>query len=72
LDNHSWFFIHGCCVQDWCHIPILLTIDRVVEGSNGQNLTKGIMDIFMVVNGLAKVEIPKRLLCFGANSVSTF
>jgi hypothetical protein len=30
------------------------------------------MDTFMVVNGLAKVEIPKRLLCFGANNVSTF
>jgi hypothetical protein len=59
-------------VQDWCHIPILLTIDCVVEGSNGQNMTKGIMDIFMVVSGLTKVEVPKMLLCFGANSVSTF
>jgi hypothetical protein len=24
LDNQSWIFFHGCCVQDWCHIPILL------------------------------------------------
>jgi hypothetical protein len=59
-------------VEDWCHIPILLTIDCVVEGSNGQNLTKGITNTFMVVSGLTKVEVPKMLLCFGANNVSTF
>jgi hypothetical protein len=50
----------------------LQLVNCVVEGSNGQNLTKGIMDTFMVVSGLTKVEVSKKLLCFGANSVSTF
>ncbi len=72
LDNQSWIFVHGYCVQDWCCIPILLTIDYVVEGSNAQNLTKVIMDILMVASGLIKVEIPKRLLCFGENNVNIF
>jgi hypothetical protein len=43
-----------------------------VEGSNAQNLTKVIMDIIMVAGNLIKVEVPKRLLCFGENNVNTF
>ncbi len=43
-----------------------------MEGSNAQNLTKIIMDIFTVDGGLIKVEVPKRLLCFGENNVNIF
>jgi hypothetical protein len=50
----------------------LLQIDRVVEGSNAQNPNKIIMDTLMGTSGLVKVEVPKRLLCFGGNGVSTF
>jgi hypothetical protein len=50
----------------------LLPNDRVVEGSNAQNPNKVVMDTLMVTNGLVKVEVPKRLLCFGANGMNTF
>ncbi len=30
------------------------------------------MNTLMATSGLVKVEVPKRLLCFGANGVSTF
>jgi hypothetical protein len=43
-----------------------------VEGSNAQNPNKVIMNTLMAINGLVKVEVPKRLLCFGANGVNTF
>jgi hypothetical protein len=43
-----------------------------VEGPNAQDLTKAITNILMSVNGLTKVEVPKKLLCFGADGVSTF
>ncbi len=43
-----------------------------MEGSNAQNLTKVIMDIFMVASGLIKVEKPKRLLCFSEINVKLF
>jgi hypothetical protein len=50
----------------------LLQIGHVVEGSNAQNPNKVIMNTLMATSGLVKVEVPKRLLCFGANGVSTF
>ncbi len=50
----------------------MLVVDHVVERSNAQDLTKVIMDILVNVNGLTKVEVPKKLLCFGAHGVSTF
>ncbi len=43
-----------------------------MEGPNAQNQTKVIMDILMVASGLIKVEVSKRLLCFGENNVNTF
>jgi hypothetical protein len=72
LDNHSWIYVHGYYVQDWCCIPILLVVDHVVEGSNAQDLTKVITDILVSINGLTKAEVPKKLLCFGVDGVSTF
>jgi hypothetical protein len=41
-----------------------------VEGSNAQNLIKVIMDTLVAIGGLTKVEVPNRLLCFGANGVN--
>jgi hypothetical protein len=41
-----------------------------VEGSNAQNLIKVITDTLVAISGLTKVEVPNRLLCFGANGVN--
>jgi hypothetical protein len=35
-------------------------------------MTKVIMNILTVASGLIKVEVPKRLLCFGENNVNIF
>jgi hypothetical protein len=72
LNNQSWIFVHVYYVQDWCCIPILLIVDHVVERPNAQDLIKVITDILMSVNGLTEIEIPKKLLCFGADGVNIF
>jgi hypothetical protein len=40
MDNQSWIFIHGYCVEESCHIPILLVVEHVLEGSNAHTLTR--------------------------------
>lgn len=70
MDYQNWISIHGYCVQDQCRIPILLTTNHVVEGSNAQNLIKVIIDTLVAINGLTKVEVSNRSLCFGANGVN--
>jgi len=46
LDNHSWLFVHYYVVENWVRILILIFLDRVVEGSWPNNLTKVIMETF--------------------------
>jgi hypothetical protein len=52
LDNQSWIFFHGGCVQDLCHIPILLEVKHNVKKSNAHNLTKVILATFVNFGGL--------------------
>jgi hypothetical protein len=58
LDNQSWIFFHGYCVQDWCHIPILLLVEHNGKGSNAQNLTNVILTTFVNFGGLIEEEEP--------------
>jgi len=50
----------------------LFSIERIFKDSNAYNLMKVIMNSLFNVKGLAKVEVPSRLLCFGVNSVNAF
>jgi len=31
VDNQSWKPIHSNNVQDWCHIPIFIYLEHVIE-----------------------------------------
>jgi hypothetical protein len=72
FDNQSSISIHGYCVQDWCHIFVLLLVEHIVEGSNAQKLTKVILAALINFGGMIEKEIANQLLCFGANSVNIF
>jgi hypothetical protein len=56
FDNQSWIFFHGCCVQDWCCIPIFLSVKPNVKRYNAHNLTKVILATFVNFGGLIKKE----------------
>jgi hypothetical protein len=30
IDNKSWISIHSYVVQDWCRIPILISLEQVI------------------------------------------
>jgi hypothetical protein len=46
IDNQSWISIHYYVVQDWCHLPILIFLEQIIEGGGSNNLIKVIMGIF--------------------------
>jgi len=62
VDNQSWVSIHGYVVKDWCEIPILLTTERVVDGSNLYNLTDVFINSLVINGGLFQDNIANRLI----------
>jgi hypothetical protein len=53
-NNHTWIFVHGYCVQDWCRILILLSIEHILEGSNIENMMKVILSFLIQYRMLNK------------------
>ena len=72
IDNGSWISIHAYVVQNWCRVPYLISLQRVVEGSGADNLTLVIMDALTQAAKMERLALAKTLLCFGADGVSTF
>ena len=72
-DNSSWIAIHAYVFVNWCRVPLLLTIQKLEsDGATSNNLTTVIRDALSVGGGVSDTEIAERLLCFGADVVSSF
>jgi len=57
IDNQSWLFIHDYVLEGWKHIPILLTLERVMEIGNPNHLTKLIWGNLINYGGLTKMKL---------------
>ena len=72
-DNTSWIAIHAYVMVNWCHVPLLLTIQKMdSDGATANKLTSVIMAALIARGGVSDAEIAGKLLCFGADDVSTF
>jgi hypothetical protein len=72
INNHSWLSIHVYVKEEWKRLPILLNLQRVVDGSIIDNLTYLIIQSLVEYGGLNEAAIAKKLICFGANGVMVF
>jgi hypothetical protein len=72
VDNQSWLSLHAYIIKEWSQIPILLSLERVVEGADAGNLTRVIIQALLTVGGLTGESLSSKLICFGANGVSIF
>jgi hypothetical protein len=43
VDNKSWLSLHAYIIKEWSQIPILLSLERMVEGADAGNLTRVII-----------------------------
>ncbi len=72
IDNQSWLLVHKYVVYNWLHIPIFLSIERVVIGLSVDNLIHVLMQSLMNQGGLTKDMIGKRFMTFGVDGVYVF
>jgi len=72
VDNGSWLCIHGYIVENYVRVPLLISLQRLVEGATADALTLVIMKALEGAGDLTFQQISKRLTCFGADGVSTF
>ncbi len=52
-------------VDCWITLPILVSIEKVIDGSSSNNLIEVIMAALLKGGGLTKEDLSKKLLCFG-------
>jgi hypothetical protein len=57
LDNQSWINIHIYTIQDWERVPMLLCLQRVIEGDGADNITKMIFGALTKECGLTPHHI---------------
>ena len=38
IDNGSWIYFHAYVVQNWNRVPLLISLEKVVQGSGSDNL----------------------------------
>jgi hypothetical protein len=57
-------------IQNLVKIPIFIYLDRVFEGLGSDNLTKVIVEVLTIGEGLPINQIAQKFICFGANGVN--
>jgi len=72
MDNQSWLSMHYYVMHNWVRIPILISLDRVVERLGSDNLTKVIMKALMINGCVLRDQIAQKLICFGVDGVNVF
>lgn len=72
IDNQSWLSIHCYVVKEWKRMPILLTLQRVVDGCTADKLTSLIVNSTLEIGGLSKKELAEKLVSFGGDGAAVF
>jgi hypothetical protein len=52
VDNQSWISIHVYIISDWERVPLLLSLERVIEGGSAESITKIILGALAKQGGL--------------------
>jgi len=60
------------CGANYVRILIIISLDRVFEGSSNGKLTKVIMEVLTIGGGLPRNQIAQKFICFGADGVNVF
>jgi hypothetical protein len=72
IDNQSWISIHVYFVHNWCRIPLLVGLEKIIESPSASNLTKILVSCLEKTGGIDKEQIAKMLLSFGTDGASVF
>jgi hypothetical protein len=67
LNTQSWISIYGYVCQDWTRKPMLLSLERIMEGTGSNNLTTVIVDAIKNCRGVERTQLCSRFASFGAH-----
>jgi len=59
-------------VENWVRIPILISLDHVLEGFRSDNLTKVMIEALTIERDMPRNHVATKLIGFGANGVNVF
>lgn len=62
--------MHAYVIDCWIRLPIFVFVERVIDGSSFNNLTKVIMVALLRGGGLMKENLSKKFLCLIAYGVN--
>ena len=71
-DNTSWIAIHAYVMINWCRVPLLLTIQKIDSSGTTANNLMNLIVSTLSARGGADTDSAQKLLCFGADEVSSF
>jgi hypothetical protein len=54
MDNQSWLYVYCCIMHNWVKILIHISLDKMIKGLGNDNLTKVIVEAFMISGDLPK------------------
>ncbi len=72
IDNQTWLYVHVYVTKEWNRLPILLNLQRMIDGSIANNLTFLIIQSLVEYGGLSEVNIARKLICFSVDEVTIF
>jgi hypothetical protein len=72
MDNQSWISMYAYLVENWRRQPILLNLEKVVEGGTSNNFTNAIVRFLINLGGLSMIDVVNKAACFGAIGVTNF
>ena len=72
LDTQSWISIHGYVCEGWERKPMLLSLERVLDGGGSNNLTQVIVEAIKNQGGITEADLQTRFASFGAGLFSSF
>jgi hypothetical protein len=53
-------------------MPILLNLEKIVDGSTFDNFTIIIIHFLVIFGGMLEIDLANKVLCFGVDGVTIF
>jgi hypothetical protein len=72
IDNQQWLLVHLYVLDNWVCTLLLLSMAKVINGSNVENIIKFVVQSLLQERSLGQTNIATKLVAFGLDGVNVF
>lgn len=65
VNNQTWLLVHIYVIDGWKWVPILLNLQRILDGVTSTNLTNLIMWNLVEFGSMTETDVANKLVCYG-------